>query len=316
MNIRKDVQFETYQRLKIQGKTIRLPHPVKIPDNKLIGRGDILDRALAAWTSLDGLKPLNFRLYGPPGVGKNVICYELARILDKDLYIINGHNELGPEDIACTATVTSKNSIEYVASPLFAAMYRGGILFFDEIGKAPQSALDPLASVLDDRRELSSVLAGIHLRAHEGFLFCAALNDIEEKGVGLPSFLDERTRPAIFVGYPPLPELETILKEYFPGIAELWIKVFLSEFKNVKLSPREAITLLGYASRMFKAKKGDSMSPTQSVIKSYLRRLKKDMNFKEVEIKTSPDVNEQIEDEIEEHESDFYASVNHQGSVH
>ena len=177
-------ESETYEKITIGGTTVRLPPPAPLPATSLASRDDIIEKALAAWTMLGALPPLNFRFYGPPGVGKNAIVYELARILGKDLYIINGHEELGPEDIACTATITSRNTVEYVASPLFAGMYRGAIVFFDEIGKAPPAALDPLASVLDDRRELTSVLAGIRIKASAGFLFCAALNEIEERGVG------------------------------------------------------------------------------------------------------------------------------------
>src|SRR4030042_873025 len=158
---RVNLHINNYEKVEIEGKVILVPYPTKIPEFRLIDREEILNRCLAAWFSLDGLGPLNFRLYGPPGVGKNALVYRLAQILNKDLYIINGHQELGPEDIACSATMTSGQAIEYVASSLFAAVWRGGILFFDEIGKAPTAALDPLASLLDDRRTLTSVLAVI-----------------------------------------------------------------------------------------------------------------------------------------------------------
>jgi len=234
-------KIKNYDRIEIDGKPVWLPRPAVVPESRFLGRERELEKSLAAWAAFDSFAPLNFRLYGPPGVGKNAIVYELARILKKDLYIINGHDELGPEDIACTGTITSKNSVEYVASPLFAGMYKGGIVFFDEIGKAPSSALDPLASVLDDRRELTSVLAGIHLKAHPDFLFCAALNEIEEKGTGLEGFLDERTRPAIYVGYPGINEMEKILKRHSPKEAGRWIEVFIEEFKESTLSPRNAL---------------------------------------------------------------------------
>jgi MoxR-like ATPase len=262
--------YENFGRVTIGGKSVLVPYPTQIPDFEFIGREGVIEKALAAWTCLDGSTPLNFRLYGPPGIGKNAIVYELARILKKNLYIINGHEELGPEDIACSATMTSKNTVEYVASPLFAAMLEGGICFFDEIGKAPQVALDPLASVLDDRRTLTSVLAGIHLRASEEFLFCAALNEIEEEGTGLPGFIDERTRPAIYAGYPHIYDIEEILKSrmsYMPG---LWIKVLISEFKDSNLSTRMAITLLRYAYRLYKKRNGNSKETSENEIKEYL----------------------------------------------
>ena len=281
----KEELFQNYERVEIQGKSIWIPYSVNIPQGPFVGRADIMEKALAAWTSLDGLLPLNFRLYGPPGVGKNAIVYELARILKKDLYIINGHEELGPEDIACSATMTSKNTIEYVASPLFAAMLRGGIFFFDEIGKAPTSALDPLASVLDERRTLSSVLAGIHLKANDDFLFCAALNQDEEEGIGLPGFIDERTRPAIYVGYPKATELEAILKAQLPMLGKQWIEVFILEFKDKELSPRTAINLLSYAFRLYKNSNQTTKQVKKSEIKRYLEIAYKDIVTREEENK-------------------------------
>ncbi len=271
-------RFQNYERLEIEGKAVWVPYPVRIPEFSFVGREGIIERALAAWTGFDSLVPLNFRLYGPPGTGKNAIVYELSRILNKDLYIINGHQELGPEDIACSATMTSKNTVEYVASPLFAAMLRGGICFFDEIGKAPQAALDPLASVLDDRRTLTSVLAGIHLKSDERFLFCAALNEIEEEGTGLPGFIDERTMPAIYVGYPPVQEMEEILNNRLGLMAGLWSKVFISEFKDKVLSPRTAVILLEYAYRLYKIKNGNSPILTEKEIKEYLCRAYRDID--------------------------------------
>jgi MoxR-like ATPase len=258
-----------YERVELEGKMVRLPDPAAIPSPELVVREALLNRTLAAWLKLDGQPPLNFRLYGPPGSGKNALVYQLAQTLGKPLYIINGHQELGPEDIACSATMTSLQTIEYVASPLFAAMLRGGICFFDEIGKAPISALDPLASVLDDRRSLTSVLAGIHLQAHPDFLFCAALNQSEEEGLGLPGFIDERTRPAILVDFPPAQVLEDILRGHLNKAPNAWFKVFMTYFVD-GLSPRRAIKVMSYAYRL--SLMDGHGRPGARQIKSYLKQ--------------------------------------------
>ncbi|OGF63795.1 MAG: hypothetical protein A2Y62_09180 [Candidatus Fischerbacteria bacterium RBG_13_37_8] len=257
---------KNYERMEIEGKMVWVPNPVRIPQWPFVGRETLIEKGLAAWARFDGMLPLHYRLYGPPGTGKNAIIYEIARILKKELYIIQGHQELGPEDVACSATMTSKSTIEYVASPLWAAAYRGGICLFDEIGKAPQAALDPLASLLDDRRTITSVLAGLQLKAHDEFLFCAILNEDEEEGVGLPGFIDERTRPAIRVGYPPLVELEQILNSRLPMLDGKWRKAFLSEFKNETLSPRIAIILLDNAYRMYRRKHGNKLPMEDEVV--------------------------------------------------
>lgn len=271
------VNFDHYDRVELEGKMVWLPRPVQIPKVNIIERQGLIDRALAAWLCIDGLPPLNFRLYGPPGSGKNTLIYNLSRFLNKDLYILNGHQELGPEDISCTATMTSNQTIEYVASPLVAAALKGGICFFDEIAKAPVAALDPLASVLDDRRTITSVLAGLHIMAHPDFLFCAALNQDEEEGLGLPGFLEERTRPAIRVDVPSTRVLETILRAHLPQAADTWFKEFLKEYNN-DLSPRGAIILLEYAYRLSKQEGNKEPAPKQ--IHGYLRRASESVAMK------------------------------------
>jgi MoxR-like ATPase len=258
-----------YERVEMGGKTVLLPEPAVIPSPAPVARDDLLKYTLAAWLQLGDQAPLNFRLYGPPGAGKNALVYHLAQILEKPLYIINGHQELGPEDIACTATMTSHHTVVYIASPLFAAMYHGRPCLFDEIGKAPTAALDPLASVLDDRRSLTSVLAGIHLQAHPDFLFCAILNQNEEEGLGLPGFIDERTRPAIKVGYPTRPILEQIVRAHLPMVAETWFKLFVELFPE-EMSPRTASKLLGYAYRL--AVQDHNLQASTRQIKGYLKQ--------------------------------------------
>jgi hypothetical protein len=263
-------RHKTYPLVEIQGIKVRVPHPDTIPRFDFVEREDVLDQALAAWMAADGLPPLSFRLFGPPGVGKNAIVYQLARILKKRLYVLNGNEELDAEDIACSARMTSADSVEYVASPLFAAMLNGGIFFFDEIGKAPPGALNPLASVLDARRTLTSVLAGIHLEAHPEFLFCAALNEDEETAGRLPEFLQERLSPAIHVGLPPIATLRKILQGYFSQADERWVAIYVQEFWNEEFSPREAITQLQWAQNMARRDRGSR--PTETEIREYLRK--------------------------------------------
>lgn len=261
---------QAYPLVEIQGVRIRLPHPERIPSIDFVERTEIVERALAAWMPGNGLKPLNIRFFGPPGVGKNAIVYQLAKILGKPLYILNGNEELDPEDVACTARFASSDRIEYLASPLFAAMLAGGIFFFDEIGKAPPAALNPLASVLDERRMLDSVLAGIRIEAHEGFLFCAALNEDEESGGRLPHFLEERLSPAIRVGIPPPATFRMILQRHLPPDDDRWMEIYMKEFWNPETTPREARTRLQFAYGM--ASRAGATRASNGEIREFLRR--------------------------------------------
>jgi hypothetical protein len=258
MKARSTRRERAYEPVDIQGTTVWLPEPDPIPDTPFVAQEEIIEKALAAWTHLDGVPRYGFRLYGPPGVGKNAIVYELARRLGRDLYIIQG-----PEDIVCTITPGGPNNgFQNRASTLFAAMYRGGIAFFDEIGKVPAYALATLAPVLDERQVVTSVASGLHVPAHDDFLFCAALNEDEEVGTGLPGFINERTRPAIRVGLPASGDLMKILTQHFPAMEQRWIHAFMAEFRDTPLSPRVALILLGYTYKLCRLP--DSSSPDLS----------------------------------------------------
>jgi MoxR-like ATPase len=195
---------------------------------------------------------MHFRLSGAPGVGKNELVYYLAREVErKPLYIMQGHEEMTPEDVACTARITPDHRVEYVGSPLLAAMLHGGICFFDEIGKVPSRSLSLLASVLDDRRTLTSVLAGFCVHAAPEFRFCAAMNDSDAAAGGLPGYIDERLRPAFRLDYPPLEEVLAIVRNGVSGASAVLLDRFRHWAANRRnVSPRSALTLIGYVVRM------------------------------------------------------------------
>lgn len=266
---------QCYEEVQISGNRVFLPPPDPIPADPFVGRGDIIEQALAAWCTLDGSPPQHFRLYGPPGTGKNALVYELSRLLRKDLYIIEGNDDLRVEDIACIPTIDPENTsrLLYNGSPLFAAMLRGGIAFFDEIGKVPPGALSRLASVLDRRRTLTSETAAIRITATSDFLFCAALNEDEETGIGLPDYISERTVPAIYVGNPSMEEMKIILTSQTSGQSEAWIKGFISLFKDSNVSPRVAIELIRNATKLYKMRQGSKSAErlTKRTVSKYIK---------------------------------------------
>jgi hypothetical protein len=147
------------EAIMYKNKQIVLADAWTPPKKFFAGRTNELRRCRAAWrVSSNGksfmpgaAQPLNFRLEGPPGVGKNEIVYEIARALGKPLYIIQGHEELTPEDMALLlvpdSSPQSENRVPIIlqASPLATAILTGGLFFFDEINRVPDRALSPLA---------------------------------------------------------------------------------------------------------------------------------------------------------------------------
>jgi MoxR-like ATPase len=252
------------------GKRVSLAPPELFPECAFEGRDLEMQMCQAAfgiasdWSSFDITgEPLHFRLEGPPGVGKNEIVYEVARRLAAALrmpfYSIQGHEEMTPEDLSILIVPQADSNLELGlrASPLATALHEGGLFFFDEINRAPERALTPLASVLDKRRSLYSAVTGITIqpkeaRAHR-FRFCCALNP--DRGRigrgGLDDYLEERTLPAIPVGYHDHETLEKILRQSVKA-DEAQLAAFRKwyEESNVReLSARQAIALMTFSIR-------------------------------------------------------------------
>jgi MoxR-like ATPase len=233
-----------FEKRQLGGVEIQLPHPTVPPENTYVGDGILVQRTMAAWEA-----GLHFSLIGPPGVGKNELVYELARITKSPLHIMQGHEELTPEDLAAGARIGSGNqTVEYIGSPLLAAMADGGICFFDEIGKVPARALSLLAAGLDDRRTLTSAITGITLAAHQEFRFCAALNDADASS--LPAYINERLQPRFKIGQR-TPEATAEIVRTRLGLAaeDLYL---LESFRDEAArretpSPRLALTIVKYA---------------------------------------------------------------------
>jgi hypothetical protein len=270
--------IENYQQVQIAGKAFRLPPKARPRASRLVGYESIVDKVLAAWTPIDG-HPMSPRIFGPPGVGKTEFANHLAQLTGQDLYVMNGQEDMTAEDISVTATITATSAVEYVASPLFVALLTGGICFFDEIGKTPPGALASLSSVLDVRRELTSVLAGVCLPAHPEFRFICALNEAEEQAVGLPDYIQERTLPAIRIEYPPFAALEPMLRSHLHGPAgEPYIEAFLAEFHATEISPRRATMLIKYAMQLAITQQQVG-SPDVESIRGMLRQLGEETGF-------------------------------------
>ncbi|WP_052684932.1 AAA family ATPase [Lentzea aerocolonigenes] len=255
--------------VEIDDVRVALAEPVELPTDPFVGRADELRMCRVAWgisgdgTSLvDGnVLPLNFRLEGPPGLGKNEIVYEIARRLDMPLYIVQGHEELTPEDLALLLTPDPEAMYGEVppltlrASPLATALYEGGLCFFDEINRVPDRALSPLASVLDVRRYVYSAMTGINVRprddeAKKRFRFCCALNpSLSNAGHVLPEYIEQRTLPVIEINHPPFEDVHEIVRTSLKPSPE-----FLAAFtdwyhqqERQDISVRQAVALMNYA---------------------------------------------------------------------
>lgn len=231
--------------------------PTLPPDDEVVGRTDEARMVLAAWIARARFPRLSPLLVGDAGVGKNRLVYEIARYTGKDLFIMLGHEDMRADDLCCAVRFSDdpQRKMDYVLSPLATAMLQGGICFIDEIGKLRAGALAPLASVLDERRYLDSVLLGERIVAHPGFAFIAATNTTDLLGDVLPEWIGSRLRPVIEIGHPSRSEIDQIVRQRFGSterpvpqgdklLSRFW-QLWRDRRGEIPPSPRDTLYLFG-----------------------------------------------------------------------
>ena len=241
------------ERHRIGGVELRLGHPDELSMD-WVGNSDLQLQLMAAWTVLDpGDLPLNPRLIGKPGVGKTTLAYATARAMRREVYLFQATMDTRPEDLLVTPVVGEGKSIEYVASPLVTAMIRGGVAILDEGNRMSEKSWASLAPLLDSRRYVESVVAGIKIPAHEDFRFCATMND-DSSTFELPEYIFSRLQPQITVDYPDSEDEMLILKRNLPHVSQevlSYVQRFLSRARGdgEDYTVRDGINVGRYAAR-------------------------------------------------------------------
>jgi MoxR-like ATPase len=229
------------------------------PDSGMLssfqGRDRELKMIFASWIARGRYPPLCPLMVGEPGVGKNRIVYELAALTGLDLFIMQGHEDITVEDLACSVRFSDdkERRMDYVLSPLVTAMHRGHICFIDEIGKIRPRALALLVSVLDERRYIDSTLLGERVYAAPSFRFVAATNTGEVSS--MPEFIRSRMRPIINVGYPTDRDINEMIKNH-PAVSPDSEEKIIDEFRRQwerqlhSPTPRDVIQLFALATTL------------------------------------------------------------------
>jgi len=242
------------RRIKIGDKMVLLSQPYIAPSVEVIGREEEIKLILSAWIGGTYTQPKSPLLVGEPGLGKSEIVYECARLCGKELYSLQGHEDLTAEDLICTIRISDnfEKKIDYILSGLGTAMKRGGVFFLDGIDKMRPRALAPLEGLLDRRQYIDSNNLGERIKAEKGFRFIAAANQIDKEQ--LPEWIISRMRPVVHFQYPDRMEIERIIKSRYTTLSRngdsllncFW-QLWREKYGNKPPAPRDAIDIFGIA---------------------------------------------------------------------
>ncbi|MCA9080112.1 MAG: AAA family ATPase, partial [Planctomycetaceae bacterium] len=204
------------------------------------------------WLVVDeGDLPLAPRLVGSPGIGKTTLGMAGARAREQDLYIYQCTADTRPEDLLVTPVLADSGKIQYQASPLVTAIIRGGICILDEGNRMNEKSWASLAPLLDHRRYVESIVAGITIHAHPDFRCAVTMNE-DDSTFEIPDYILSRLQPTLTLGHPSREDELQILKYHLPfaDLEMLNLTVeFLQQSHALKLdfSTRDGINVLRYA---------------------------------------------------------------------
>jgi len=248
--------------VRIEGVTLYLAHPDEI-NLTWVGQEELMAQILAAWLVVDDRDlPLNPRLLGKPGVGKTTLAYAAGQRLGREVYLFQATMDTRPEDLLITPVISEAGKIQYVASPVVTAMIRGGVAVVDEANRMSEKSWASLAPLLDNRRYVESIVAGLKIRAHPDFRICVTMND-DASTFEVPEYIHSRLMPQIVVEFPDMDEERRILAQNLPFAPEMvldYVVGFLQRAHRARerFTVRDGINIARYALKLSRAQDGRS----------------------------------------------------------
>jgi MoxR-like ATPase len=239
------------EKVTIEGVELHLTQPDQVP-MVWVGQEELVTQVIAAWLVIgDEDLPLNPRLVGKPGVGKTTLAYHAGRTLGRPVYLFQATMDTRPEDLIVTPVISEGGKVKYMASPVVSAMIKGGIAVIDEGNRMSEKSWASLAPLMDNRRYVESIVAGIKIKAHPDFRLCTTMND-DASTFELPEYIHSRLQPQILIDFPERDEELMILKANLP-FAEEEILDYVVDFLQTaheadeRYSVRDGINIARYA---------------------------------------------------------------------
>ncbi len=240
--------------VEIDGVILHLAHPDELTV-RWVGQEELMRQLLAAWMVVTETDiPMSPRLIGKPGVGKTTLAYAAAKRMGRDVYIMQATLDTRPEDLLVTPVIEGEGRLRYVGSALVSAMVMGGIAILDEGNRMSEKSWASLAPLLDNRRYVESIVAGVKIKAHPNFRLVTTMND-DASTFELPEYIHSRLQPQILIDFPEKDEEFLILKENLP-FAENEILEYVTNFleqahdADERYSVRDGINIARYAIKL------------------------------------------------------------------
>ncbi len=237
--------------MQIGQVVLRLARPLGL-QQAWMGDREILRQLLACWFVVDEKDvPLSPRIVGQPGVGKTTLAMAASQERKQDLFIYQCTADTRPEDLLVSPVIAEGGTITYQASPLVTAMLTGNVCLLDEGNRMNEKSWASLASLLDHRRSVESVVAGVQIRAHEDFRCCVTMNE-DASTYEVPDYILSRLQPTLKVEFPAREHELAILQYHLPfAPAEMihFTVTFLQKAHQLDLpfSIRDGIHMVQYA---------------------------------------------------------------------
>ncbi|MBN2724760.1 MAG: MoxR family ATPase [Deltaproteobacteria bacterium] len=231
------------------------------------GRDDLVRQMEASWLCVEKEDlPLSPRLVGPPGTGKTTLAYHTAKKLGKDVYFFQATMDTRPEDLVVQVVIESGNSLRYMASSLLSAVIKGGVCILDEGNRMSEKSWASLAPLLDHRRYVESVVAGLRIHAHPDFRFCTTMNE-DASTFDLPEYIHSRLQPQIYIDFPEAEEELKIMAANLPFAPENLLQYVVDFLQNAHMqgelwSVRDGINVARYA---LKLSRMDNTNPLEKL---------------------------------------------------
>ena len=246
--------------LTIENVEVHLANPVDI-QVQWIGQEEPMTQLLACWLAVaSGDTPLCPRLVGHPGLGKTTLGMAAARKRGQAVYILQCTADTRPEDLIITPVLGEQGHIKYQASALVSAMVTGGAVILDEGNRMSEKSWASLAPLLDDRKSVDSLVAGISIKAHPDFRCVVTMNE-DDSTFEIPDYIMSRIQPAIELPFPKAGEELQILRYNLPSAPEDLLKIcvgFLQQAHDLDLpySIRDGLNAVRFSQRLCELRPG------------------------------------------------------------